>query len=91
MSCPYSELLGVRGQGVHSKRIAGFALNDILATIIAALITSYVFKVSILVSLVSWFIMGEVFHYIFGVDTAFLELIGVERCAAGGLKLERSL
>lgn len=88
MSCAYSELLGVRGQGVHSKRIAGFALNDILATIIAALLTSYFFKISVIVSLVSWFIAGEVFHYIFGVDTAFLELIGIPRCGKVGPKLE---
>ena len=77
MSCPYSTLLGVRGQGVHSARIAGFALNDILATIIVAAITSYIANISFVYSLLGWFVLGEVLHYVMCVDTAFLELIGL--------------
>lgn len=78
MSCPYSTLLGVRGEGVHSSRILGFALNDIIATIVGAIITSYMFKISFLYSFMLWFILGEVLHYVLGVDTAFLELIGLK-------------
>ena len=81
MPCPYATALGVRGQGVHEKRIMGFALNDILATIAAALLTSFFFNIHIGYSLVGWFVGGEVLHYIFGVDTAFMELIGVEPCS----------
>ena len=77
MSCPYSTLLGVRGQGVHSGRVAGFALNDILATIIVAAITSIWYSIPFLYSLLGWFILGEVLHYAMCVDTAFLELIGL--------------
>jgi hypothetical protein len=31
-------------------------------------------------SLAGWFIGGEILHYVFGVDTAFMELIGVKPC-----------
>jgi hypothetical protein len=75
MSCPYSTLLGKRGQGVHEKRILGFALNDTLATLALAAVTSYVSKISFLYSLLGWFVLGEILHYVMGVDTAFLEMI----------------
>lgn len=75
MSCPYSTALGIREKGVHSSRIFGFALNDILATIVGSILTSYIFKVSLLYSLVFWFVLGEILHIAFGVDTAFLEMI----------------
>lgn len=78
MSCPYATLLGVRGQGVHSTRIAGFALNDILATLIVAAITSFWYTIPFLYSFLGWFILGEVLHYSMCVDTAFLERIGLK-------------
>lgn len=75
MSCPYATLLGVRGQGVHSSRFLGLALNDIIATIVVAILTSYALNISFFYSLFSWFLLGEVLHYVYGVNTAFLELI----------------
>lgn len=77
MPCPYATLLGVRDKGVHSTRILGFAFYDILATIVVAAITAYIFNVSFWYCLLGWFILAEVLHYIFCVDTAFLELIGL--------------
>jgi hypothetical protein len=80
MLCPYKTLLGIREQGVHSARVLGLARNDILMTVIGALVTSFFFKVSILWSLIGWFVAGEVLHILFGVDTAFLELLGIPPC-----------
>jgi len=80
MPCPYANLLGTPGEGVHARRIAGYALNDILATILAAIITSLVYKISLLHSLVGWFVLGEVFHVVFGTQTAFLTSIGLRVC-----------
>ena len=80
MLCPYKTLLGIREQGVHSARVLGLARNDILMTVVGALVTSYFFKVSILWSLIGWFVAGEVLHILFGVDTAFLELLGIPPC-----------
>jgi hypothetical protein len=80
MPCPYANILGVPGEGVHAQRFMGLALNDTIATIIAALITSFVFNVSFLYSLLGWFIGGEILHYAFGVNTAFLTMIGIKAC-----------
>ena len=77
MPCPYSNILGIPGQGVHAQRFYGFALNDTLATLVAALLTSLFFKVPILYSILGWFIGGEVLHYVFCVDTAFMKMIGI--------------
>ena len=77
MPCPYSQILGIPKQGVHSKRIFGLSLNDIIATIIAATITSYFMKVNFIYSLITWFIAGEILHYIFGVQSEFLTRVGI--------------
>jgi uncharacterized membrane protein len=75
MPCPYANILGIPGQGFHAIRFAGLAVNDTLATIALALITSFVWKLSFLETFVSWFIIGELLHYYFGVNTAFLQMI----------------
>ena len=75
MPCPYANALGVPGQGVHAARFMGLSLNDTLMTIALAFVTTYVINISFLESFVSWFILGEVLHYVFGVKTAFLKMI----------------
>ena len=94
MSCPYANILGVPGQGVHAPRIFGLARNDIIATILVAALTSYIirytntgnlinhiyesfFSLTFIYSFVSWFIAGEILHYYFGTNTAFLKLISM--------------
>jgi hypothetical protein len=75
--CPFKNALGVPGEGVHSLRFLGIAVNDTLMTIIAAVLTSYFFHINLGLSLFLWFFIGEVLHYGFGVDTAFLKMIGM--------------
>jgi hypothetical protein len=75
MPCPYANILGIPGQGFHATRFAGLAVNDTLATILLALITSFVWKLSFLQTFVGWFIIGELLHYYFGVNSAFLRMI----------------
>jgi len=78
MPCPYANILGIPGEGVHARRIFGLALNDILMTILLAFITTFLMKISFLESLLSWLLLGEVLHYWFGTKTAFLRMIGME-------------
>ena len=80
MACPYAFVLGVPGQGVHAPRIGGYARNDILGTIGLAILTAYIMKISFLYSLVVWFVLGEILHYLFGVQTAFLTSLGIKSC-----------
>jgi hypothetical protein len=78
MSCPYANLLGTPGQGVHAQRFLGLALNDTIATLVAALLTKWFFNIPLLYSILAWFIGGEILHYALGVDTAFLKMIGIK-------------
>jgi hypothetical protein len=80
MACPYAFILGVPEQGVHAPRIGGYARNDILGTIGLAILTAYIMKISFLYSLVVWFVLGEILHYLFGVQTAFLTSLGIKSC-----------
>jgi hypothetical protein len=81
MSCPYKYILGVPEQGVHAARILGVSLNDSLMTIIGAAIISYFSGYSFLWTLLILFVLGEYLHMIFGVQTAFLTIIGVKACS----------
>jgi hypothetical protein len=73
-------ILGVPEQGFHATRIFGYALNDTIGTIFLSIITSYVWRVPITYSLAGWFIGGEILHYLFGTQTAFLTTLGIEAC-----------
>jgi len=49
-------------------------------TVVAAALIAYFYGYSFLYTLVGLFVLGEVLHYLFGVQTAFLTMIGVEAC-----------
>jgi hypothetical protein len=78
MPCPYANALGVPGQGVHSTRFLGMAVNDWLATFVLAAIVAWLFKANFLYTLVYVFVFGELLHYFYGVPTAFLKMIHLE-------------
>jgi len=80
--CPYRYIFGEPGKGVHAVRLGGLAVNDTLMTVIAAVLTSYAYKINLGISLFSWFAIGEILHYGFGVETAFLKMIGVKPVCA---------
>jgi hypothetical protein len=80
MSCPYKFLLGIPGKGFHSKRFMGLALYDTLGTFIIAVVIAFVFKFSVWKTVLFLFVLGELLHYLFGTQTAFLTLIGVRAC-----------
>ncbi len=71
----YRDILGKPNEGVHAKRIGPFALNDFIGTIIGAIILSYIINTTFIKAFIFLFILGEVLHYIFCVDTAFLRIL----------------
>lgn len=71
-------MFGIPGTGAHSYRIGGLAILDIVLTVVLAVITAKYTKSSFLVHLVFWLVIGEVAHYSFGTQTAFLTRIGVD-------------
>ena len=80
MSCPHAMLFGKPGTGFHSTRFLGYAVGDTVGTIILALISAWYFKFDWKLSLLVWFVSGEILHYYFGVQTAFLTTLGITAC-----------
>jgi len=70
MACLYKNIFGEPNTGIHSYRLAGFAIADILLTIVAALIVSWTMKSNFLLTLLIFFLTGIIFHRIFCVSTA---------------------
>ena len=77
MYCKHADVFGRPGEGVHSTRVGGYALFDIIGTFLLAVITTYLFRVNIFVSFLGWFILAEILHYMFCVKTAFLKEISL--------------
>ena len=68
-SCPFKDIFGKPGTGVHSIRIANFAVVDTLLTILGAFLISKYFKTPFLITLLFFFLLGELLHWIFCVDS----------------------
>jgi len=77
MPSSYANLFGVPGQGVHSWRFLGIAVVDVLATIILSLLTSIIFNTPFLLTFIIWVIIGEILHYLFGTQTAVMNLLHI--------------
>jgi hypothetical protein len=67
--CKYKNALGEPGKGVHSYRIFGVAIADVVMTLIGALILSYLFNWPFLYTAVGLFILGIILHRLFCVRT----------------------
>lgn len=75
MSCQFKDSLGVPGEGFHSTRFMGLAVGDTLGTFLLAWIIARLFGLKYLPTLVVLFVLGEVMHWYFCVDTAFLKYL----------------
>jgi hypothetical protein len=67
--CPYRDILGKSGEGIHSYRILDLAIMDILMTIIGAYLFSVIAQYPFLYSLIGFFILGIILHRLFCVRT----------------------
>ena len=68
-------MFGIPGKGIHSYRILNIAIVDVIATIIAALIISYIGKYSFWIVLASLFLLGIICHRLFCVPTTVDKLL----------------
>lgn len=73
--CKYKDLLGVPGKGIHSYRLFGVAIADVIMTIIGAAILSYIFKWNFTYTLIGFFLLGIVLHHMFCVKTTIDKLL----------------
>jgi len=73
--CKYKNALGVPDQGIHSYRLFGVAIADVIMTIIGAYIISWIFNWKFIYTLVSLFLLGIVLHRLFCVRTTIDKLL----------------
>jgi uncharacterized membrane protein len=73
--CKYKNALGVPGKGVHSYRLFGVAIADVIMTIIGALLISFFFKTNFIYTLVVIFVLGIALHRVFCVRTTIDKLL----------------
>ena len=67
--CKYKNALGVPNQGVHSYRLFGVAIADVIMTLLAAFLISYFLKYNLLYTIISLFVLGVILHKLFCVRT----------------------
>jgi hypothetical protein len=77
MTCPYSFIFGKPKEGIHGYRIGGYALVDSIATILGAILITVIWKFPLWKSVLGLFVLGEILHYLFCVQTAFLTTLGI--------------
>ena len=78
--CPFSKYknaLGVIGMGIHKYKFLNTAIADYIFTIIAACITTYFSNIPLVLTTISWFVMGVFLHILFGVETSTLTYLGI--------------
>lgn len=73
--CKYRNIFGKPNEGAHRHKIFGFALVDIIATLLASLLISYVSGYSYFKVLIFLLIVGQLLHYIFCVNTTFMNSV----------------
>lgn len=78
--CKYKNALGEPGKGIHSYRLFGIAVADVIMTIIASYIISYFFNTSLLYTLLFLFLVGIFLHHIFCVRTTIDKLLFPVTC-----------
>jgi hypothetical protein len=73
--CKYKNALGIPDKGIHSYRMCGIAIFDVIMTIILAFLISYFFKISFFYTLLFLFILGIILHRLFCVRTTIDKLL----------------
>lgn len=72
--CKFKDIFGKPGQGVHEKRFMGLAAFDLFGTILIAVLIAYSLDASFIIVFFIIFVLGELLHLLFCVDTAFIKL-----------------
>ena len=73
--CKYKNALGVPNEGIHSYRLFGVAIVDVLMTIIGAFMISYFFKYNLLYTTICLFVLGIIAHRLFCVRTTVNKIL----------------
>ena len=77
MLCQFRNIFGAPGEGVHKQRLLGMAAFDLIGTLVMAAIISVFYDINITKSFLGLFLLAQIMHYVFCVNTAFLVAIGL--------------
>lgn len=70
MLCPYRNILGKPGEGIHAHRIFDIAIVDVMWTLLGGFLLSFVFpRVPKLYIITGLFVLGILMHRLFCVRT----------------------
>ena len=72
--CQYKDIFGKPGQGVHKTRFLGMAAFDFFGTMLIAALIAYFTHESFIIVFFILFVLGEILHLAFCVDTGFLKI-----------------
>jgi hypothetical protein len=67
--CKYKNMLGEPNKGIHSYRLFGVAIADVIMTIIVAYLLSISFNIKFRYTVIILFILGIILHRAFCVKT----------------------
>ena len=73
--CKYKDIFGKPNSGLHSLRILDIAIFDVLCVIIIGMLISNTFKMSLLYTIISLFLLGIILHRLFCVRTTVDRLL----------------
>jgi len=79
MLCKYKDSLGEPGKGVHSYRLFGVAIVDVVMTVFVAFLVSWYFRLAFIPLTILFFLTGILLHRLFCVKTKVDELIFGEK------------
>jgi len=74
----YNSVLGIPEQGVHKHYRFGFAIWDLIFTLLLAIFITKIMRksnVNILYIFILLFFIGQCLHVLFGVNTEFIKFI----------------
>ena len=73
--CKYKNVLGIPNKGIHSYRLFGVAIVDVIMTVFLAYLISIFTRYNFTNTLIFLFILGIILHRLFCVDTTVNKLI----------------
>ena len=73
--CPYKNMFGKVGEGIHSYRILDIAIMDVIQTILGGIFIAWLTKISVYYTIHGAFLLGIIAHRAFCVRTTVDKLL----------------
>jgi hypothetical protein len=73
--CKYKNSLGEPGKGIHSYRLFGVAIADVIMTIVGSYLISSFFNISFTYTMIILFGLGIFLHHILCVKTTIDKIV----------------